>query len=1033
MGRRQSSTCGAITRVTALLAAFLQLAACGGGDDTAPPTPPPPPSVPNPPPPPPPGTLIGPGGGTVDGPRGSRVSIPAGALTTEIRILVEETTAGIPSLPAGHEASGATFALLPHGTTFAIPVTITLPFDPGTVPAGRTTQLFKTINSQTEWQTVADATFGASSVSGSVTSFSLARVVIPPVTQVRVYRSVSFRWLLGDDLFEEEISFRDGEAPINLEQEFGVASVDTPYARSLTGGGSQLVPQDGLAIGLAASIDNGNTYWVGAEAPRGNATDPGDPTGSMTRLVQYQTFVKNAPNASYTFKLTGIELDAFDGNEILQRPCPLAHAVVQGLVCDLIGTEVFLDVMAYPIDLDTLATGPAFYRIADGISMYGASGGPQSGFIVDIVAPLHTSWRPIFHGAIGETFGIFEDRNERFESTRFGHRNLRLIEPIPVTMDLSSVPVGGAFTVRVIAHAKTYDRAAIVVSNIGSEAPTAAHAWLRDPASTNGTTVISEGLTPVDTPVPVVEPEEVPVPPAPCTPGPAPDPASGTIQFAQATYLQGESTTITPITITRIGGTRGAVTATLRTSNGTATAGTDYTAINSSVFFDDGDDVARRVSVPIIKNTVGGEADKTLTLTLSEPGNCAAIGTQATTVLTIRDDDPAPPIPSGLDATFGESGTASIEGFGGDRSGMAVQADGKIVMVGGTFTDFVMARFNADGSIDEGFGNGGKVTTNLVPGTQEESLGVAMQPDGKIVVAGYTGQSAGPSVLALARYNPNGDLDPSFGTGGKVITTIVGRAFAVAINTSQEMKILVAGDDPARGDFVLARFAANGALDSTFGTNGTLTTDIGAGDIATNLVILPDGRILAGGGSSIAANSSALARYLPTGALDTGFGNGGKVALPGHRVGEGMVLLSDGKIVLAGNADGSSAAATVFALMRLDADGGIDSSFGTAGIVTTPITTLGDAAFAVAVQADGKIVAAGRSSATTNSNFAVARYLTTGALDTTFGAGGGFETVDFFGFNDIAESVAIDPSGKIVLGGLARDNVDGYGVARFNP
>ena len=128
--------------------------------------------------------------------------------------------------------------------------------------------------------------------------------------------------------------------------------------------------------------------------------------------------------------------------------------------------------------------------------------------------------------------------------------------------------------------------------------------------------------------------------------------------------------------------------------------------------------------------------------------------------------EPPPPPPSGLDTTFGDAGKASLAAFGGDRSAMALQADGKIVMAGGTFTDFVLARFLANGSVDTGFGNAGKVTSNIVSGEQEEALAVAIQPDGKILVAGYTGQAVGPSVIALARYLSTGEPDTTLITGG---------------------------------------------------------------------------------------------------------------------------------------------------------------------------------------------------------------------------------------------------------------------------
>jgi len=125
-------------------------------------------------------------------------------------------------------------------------------------------------------------------------------------------------------------------------------------------------------------------------------------------------------------------------------------------------------------------------------------------------------------------------------------------------------------------------------------------------------------------------------------------------------------------------------------------------------------------------------------------------------------------------------------------------------------------------------------------------------------------------------------------------------------------------------------------------------------------------------------------------------------------------------------------ASTDFALMRLNADGSPDTSFGSTGTVTTAVSNERDAAQAVALQADGKIIVAGHTS-NINTNFAVARYNIDGTLDTGFGNGLGVLTVDFFGFTDIAESVAVQPDGKIVLGGVARNNVDGYGLVRILP
>ncbi len=367
---------------------------------------------------------------------------------------------------------------------------------------------------------------------------------------------------------------------------------------------------------------------------------------------------------------------------------------------------------------------------------------------------------------------------------------------------------------------------------------------------------------------------------------------------------------------------------------------------------------------------------------------------------------------------------------------MALQADGKIVMAGGTFTDFVLARFLTNGRIDTDFGNAGKVTSNIVSGEQEEALAVAIQPDGKILVAGYTGQAVGPSVIALARYLSTGEPDTTFGVGGEVVSPVIGRAFALALDASgPELKILVAGDVPAAEDMVVARFNANGALDNTFSNDGRVTVDVaGAGDIASNIALLSTGGILLTGGSSTGLTSTSLAKLDANGSLDSAFGTGGKLVLS-RQVGEGLAVQSNGKIVLAGKVETlvSPATQTLFEVMRLNSDGTPDSSFGTAGIVDTAVSTRGDAAYAVTVQPDGKIVAAGASSMQVNANFAVVRYDTTGVLDSTFGNGTGILTVDFFSSTDAAESVALQPDGKIVVGGLARDSVDGYGVIRINP
>lgn len=831
-------------------------------------------------------------------------------------------------------------------------------------------------------------------------------------------RSWSFRDLRGDALEEVELAADTQTGGDLLEvHEFGGAYFDEAYMIEP----GVVIQPDGIAVGLIGGINNGVTYWVAAEAPIGNAQIANDPVGSKSRLVQYQTFTKDADDATYTFTLTRAFVETWDGNGLLGRTCPDAHRYYS-VFCDLIRGEVHLDVKAYTSDPgDPMVT---FYRTAGGAMLDGSA--IDFGFVAD-------AWSEADARVPLWTLAAFDVTRDDFNGPE-GHARLDLRGTRPYSVDLSAVETGHRFTIRVATHASTYNRAAMSVSGVGSESESAASAYLRDPATFGGTTVTTTGLTAIETPLPVQEPPDEPIEPAPCEPGPAPDPAAGLLQFSQATYTVVEGSLAPTVVVNRTGGNSGAVSATVTSSDGTAIAGTHYTAVSGSVFFADGDAEPRVVPVTTIQNAIGGEPPRTVNLTLTEPGGCAGLGPQAATVLTIRDDDPPPPMPSILDTSFDGDGKATLEAFGGDRSAMAVQPDGKIVMVGGTFLDFVMARFNFDGSLDTGFGDDGKVVTDMVSGQQEEALAVALQANGKIVVAGYSGPE-----FAVARYNSDGSLDEDFGDGGRIVDGVAGIAYAVAIQP--DGRIVVGGrvepDGSFDGDVQLARFTAEGTPDESFGSGGVIAvpTDIvGDSDAAANIVLLPTGEIVVSGGSSVGGTTdvTGLARYLPDGSLDTGFGSGGKVVLDRH-VGQGLALQADGKLVLVGSVEVAPPPTTLthFAMMRLHANGDVDDGFGTQGLVTTPLSERGDVALAVTVQGDGKLVAVGISSLQTNPNFGIARYRADGTLDDGFGDHGVL-SIDF-GFSDVAESVAVQYDGRIVLGGKARDIVDGYGVARLWP
>ncbi|TMA52939.1 MAG: hypothetical protein E6J75_15970 [Deltaproteobacteria bacterium] len=321
-----------------------------------------------------------------------------------------------------------------------------------------------------------------------------------------------------------------------------------------------------------------------------------------------------------------------------------------------------------------------------------------------------------------------------------------------------------------------------------------------------------------------------------------------------------------------------------------------------------------------------------------------------------------------LDPSFGAGGqvvTPILSSYDG-AGALVVQPDGKLVAAGHAYdtnnTTFALVRYAADGSLDESFGAAGKVTTAIGIGSAASAL--VLQADGKLVAAGRT-FTGSRTVFALARYRANGSLDGSFGTGGKVITPLGNVDDEVAALVLQPDGKLVAAGYSDRGGstaFALARYDADGTLDATFGNGGKVITAIGSvDDEAFALVLQPDGKLVAAGYSSSAGNPAfALVRYDADGTLDASFGTGGKVTTPIGSVDDeafALVLQPDGKLVAAGYTSGASSIA--FALVRYGTDGSLDTSFGTGGKVTTPIGSVDDEAFALVLQPDGKLVAAG--------------------------------------------------------------------------
>jgi uncharacterized delta-60 repeat protein len=406
----------------------------------------------------------------------------------------------------------------------------------------------------------------------------------------------------------------------------------------------------------------------------------------------------------------------------------------------------------------------------------------------------------------------------------------------------------------------------------------------------------------------------------------------------------------------------------------------------------------------------------------------------------------------GNPAGFGARGWVRTD-FGGDdvANALAIQADGRIVAAGGKDCNVALARYTRDGRLDRSFGLRGKIVTHL--GARPVGCrflrhggaeAVAIQADGGIVIGGGVGKK-----FALARYTSRGRLDQSFGAGGKVVTDVGARmtrgVFEVlgvkAIALQADGKIVAAGAGP--GHFALARYTSDGRLDPSFGLGGVVITDVGGDDTANAVAVQPDGKIVVAGWSD---RQFALARYLSNGQLDPSFGKGGTVVTHGFgddfNAVSGIAVDADGKIVAAGFTAPRFPAAV---LVRYTSAGELDGSFGRAG-VTSPSGA--EAWAAVAIQRDGTILVAGEAnylaSVTQASHYvyhvALGRYTVRGRPDRTFGHRGAVLTrVRCAPGDDVRHlqvtALATRPNGKLVVAGgcWSRRSKHDFLLVRYKP
>jgi uncharacterized delta-60 repeat protein len=389
-----------------------------------------------------------------------------------------------------------------------------------------------------------------------------------------------------------------------------------------------------------------------------------------------------------------------------------------------------------------------------------------------------------------------------------------------------------------------------------------------------------------------------------------------------------------------------------------------------------------------------------------------------------------------LDPTFGEDGIVRTDLTPAEDHGFAVaiQPDGKILVageqgLGGPNPRFAVVRYETDGSIDPSFGGGdGKVSIDITRG-YDYVYSVRIQGNGKIVLAGTANYFGRNSRFALARLTSDGSLDPTFGGDGKVMTDITPSYDALnGMALQPNGKIVVVGGvaaGPDNGKIAVARYRFDGSLDPTFGGDGMVFADpTPTYDDGLAIGVEADGQIVVAGGAGFDGPNErfVMLAYQPDGSLDATFGGDGMVftdLTPQPDVPFGLAIQEDGKIVVAGGAALGERTDPKFALVRYERDGSLDPSLRGDGTVITNFTPFDDGAYSVAIAPDGKIVTAGLAgNGGSAPRFAAVRYTTEGAYDASFGGDGKVTTDVTPGF-DSAWAVAVQSDGSVVCSGVA--------------
>ena len=438
------------------------------------------------------------------------------------------------------------------------------------------------------------------------------------------------------------------------------------------------------------------------------------------------------------------------------------------------------------------------------------------------------------------------------------------------------------------------------------------------------------------------------------------------------------------------------------------------------------------VTIPVSGGAGDGLANA---VTIDSSGHIVAAGYAITSswdfaAIRLNDD-------GALDNSFGSGGLSVVAGFGLSMfNALTVDANGKIVLAGdGNLNNTtpplpVVVRLNGDGSMDTSFGLG----RNLIAPRAWDIAGaaaLALDVTGRPVVAGYDGANKD---FAAWRFNLDASPDTSFGTGGEVLVDVGNeQSQARALSQLADGKFLVAGFTAESGRFAVAKLNSDGTFDPSFGTYGKTAFSLGTGwerDYANGMTVAASGQVLLAGWSNIGSlNYFSVARVSADGTVDTSFGSGGKtiININGDDRAFAVAVDSVGGIIVAGS---TTFAGTHIAVVRLGADGVLDTSFGTGGKVIIPTPMQGDyfGANSMAIDATGKIIVVGAS----NSDFGIARLNSNGTFDTSFG-NNGLLAISVGSGSAYARTVQFDANGNMLIAGVSGSSNGTLAVVRLRP